>query len=71
MPKESDKIIYYNDDGMKFLEYTKTAVILWGAVQHFTSEKDELSEMVKSMKIEIATMRGEITKLNKKFHSQW
>ena len=41
-----------------------------GAVQHLTSEKDELSEMVKSMKKGLATMRGEITKLNKKFHSQ-
>ena len=59
-------MVYYNDDRMKLLAYNKTAVVLWGAVQHLVSEKDELLEMVKSMKKEILTMKGEITKLKKK-----
>ena len=66
MPKEWDNIIYYNDDGMKLLAYNKTAVVLWGAVQQIIQEKDELLDMIKTMKKEIATMKGEITKLKKK-----
>ena len=46
MPKEWDNIVYYNDDGMKLLAYNKTAVILWWAVQHLISQKDELLEIV-------------------------
>ena len=37
-----------------------------GAVQHLISEKDELLEMIKPMKKDIATMKGKITKLKKK-----
>ena len=66
MPSEWDNIVYYNDDGMKLLAYNKTAVVLWGAVQCLISEKDELLETVKTMKKEMATMKGEITKLKKK-----
>ena len=69
MLKGWDNILYYNDDGMKCLAYNKTAVILWEAVQHLISEKDELLGMVKSMKNEIAKMKREITKLKKKFHN--
>ena len=69
MPKEWDNIIEYHDAGMKWLAYNKTAAILWGAVQHLISEKDELLEVVKPMKKEIATMKGEITKLKKKVHN--
>ena len=49
-PKEWDNMVYYNDDRMKLLAYNKAAVVLWGAVRHLVSEKDELLEMVKSMK---------------------
>ena len=37
-----ENMIFYNDDGMKLLAYNKMTVILWGAVQHLISEKDEL-----------------------------
>ena len=53
IPKEWDNMVYYNDDRMKLLAYNKAAVVLWGAVRHLVSEKDELLEMVKSMKNEI------------------
>ena len=66
MPSEWDNIVYYNDDGMKLLAYNKTAVVLWGAVQQIIQEKDELTDLVKTMKKEMATMKGEITKLKKK-----
>ena len=46
-----DNSIYYNHDGMKLLAYDeKTSVILWGAVQEIINEKDELLEVVKTMK---------------------
>ena len=66
LPPEWDNIIFYNDDGMKLLAYNKMTVILWGALQHLISEKDELFDLVKTMKKEMATMKGEITKLKKK-----
>ena len=66
LPPEWDNIISYNDDGMKLLAYNKMTVILWGALQHLISEKDELFDLVKTMKKEMATMKGEITKLKKK-----
>ena len=66
MPSEWDNIVYYNDDGMKLLAYNKTAVVLWGCVQQIIQEKDELLDMVKTMKKEMATMKGEITRLKKK-----
>ena len=66
MPSEWDNIIYYNDDGMKLLAYNKMAVVLWGCVQHLISEKDELLDMVKTLKKEMTTMKGEITKLKGK-----
>ena len=66
MPSEWDNIIYYNDDGMKLLAYNKMAVVLWGCVQQVINEKDELLDMVKTLKKEMATMKGEITKLKGK-----
>ena len=66
LPPEWDNIIFYNDDGMKLLAYNKLTVILWGAVKQIMTDKDELVDMVKTMKKEIATMKGEITKLKKK-----
>ena len=66
LPPEWENMIFYNDDGMKLLAYNKMTVILWGAVQHLISEKDELFDLVKTMKKEMATMKGEITKLKKK-----
>ena len=44
----------------------KTAVITHGAVKEIIKEHEELTGLVKAMKKEIATMKGEITKLKKK-----
>ena len=66
MPSEWDNIVYYNEEGVKLLAYNKMSVVLWGCVQQVINEKDELLEMVKTMKKEMATMKSEITKLKKK-----
>ena len=54
---------------MKF-DYTATTPVLWSALQYainktekIEKEKDELVDLVKSMKKDITTMKGEITKL--------
>ena len=63
LPPEWDNIIYYNEEGIKLLAYNKLAVVLWGCMQEVIKEKDDLYDLVKSMKKEIVTMKGEITKL--------
>ena len=66
MPSEWDNIIYYNDEGIKLLAYNKMTVVLWGCVQQVINEKDELLEMVKTMKKDITYLKGELTKLKNK-----
>ena len=63
LPPEWDNIIYYNEEGIKLLAYNKLTVVLWGCMQEVIKEKDDLYDLVKTMKKEIATMKGEITKL--------
>ena len=63
LPPEWDNIIYYNEEGIKLLAYNKLTVVLWGCMQEVIKEKDDLYDLVKSMKKEIVTMKGEITKL--------
>ena len=48
-PKEWDNIIYYNDDGIKLIAYSKMAAVLWA---QFTKCKRE-----------ITSLKSEITKL--------
>ena len=50
----------------KRLDYCKTAVITHGALQHLIKEHEELIDLVKIVKKEMATMKGEITQLKKK-----
>ena len=50
MLKIWDNIIYYNDDGMKLLAYSKTAVVLWGCVQELMSEVEKLEKEIKTLK---------------------
>ena len=63
LPPEWDNIIYYNEEGIKLLAYNKLTVVFWGCMQEVIKEKDDLYDLVKTMKKEIATMKGEITKL--------
>ena len=65
MPPEWDNIIFYNDDGMKLLAYNKLTFVLWGAVKEIMTEKDELVDMVKTMKKEIEDLKKEVKKLKK------
>ena len=73
MPDEWDNIIIDGKDGYLRMDYTKTTPLLWSALQYaleeidkLKKEKDELFDVVKAMKKEMATMKGEITKLKKK-----
>ena len=66
MPKEWEGIITTDNKGHKRLDYCKTAVITHGAVQELIKEHEELKELVKTMKKEMATMKGELTKLQNK-----
>ena len=40
-----------------------TTPLLWSALQHALNEIDEMKDLFKTMKKEMATMKGEITKL--------
>ena len=66
IPKKWENIITTDNKGHKRLDYCKTAVITHGAVQELIKEHEELKELVKTMKKEMATMKGEITKLKNK-----
>ena len=66
LPPEWDNIIYYNEEGIKLLAYNKLTVVLWGCMQEVIKEKDDLYDLVKTMKKEMTTLEGEITKLKKK-----
>ena len=66
MPSEWEGIITTDNKGHKRLDYCKTAVITHGALQHLMKEHEELTDLVKTMKKEMATMKGEITKLKGK-----
>ena len=66
IPKEWEGIITTDNKGHKRLDYCKTAVITHGALQHLMGEYEELKDLVKSMKKEMATMKGEITRIKKK-----
>ena len=66
IPKEWEGVSTTDNKGHKRLDYCKTAEITHGAMKEIIKEHEELTDLVKSMKKEIATMRGEITKLKKK-----
>ena len=66
IPREWEGIITTDNKGHKRLDYCKTAVITHGAVQELIKEHEELKDLVKTMKKEMATMKAEITKLKNK-----
>ena len=47
-------------------DYTITTPILWSALQNSLNTIDELKDVVKTMKKEMSTIKGEITKMRKK-----
>ena len=66
IPKDWEGIITTDKKGHKRLDYCKTAVITHGALQHLINDYEDLKELVKAMKKEMAMMKGEITKLKGK-----
>ena len=46
-----------------------TTPLLWSAVQYALNEIDEMKDLFKAMKKEMATLKGEITKQKKKVNN--
>ena len=44
----------------------RSTPILWSALQYALNESEEMKDLFKAMKKEMATLKGEITKLKKK-----
>ena len=65
-PKETSNIVREGRDGYLRLDYSMTTPILWSALQYALNENDEMKDLFKAMKKEMATLKGEITKLKKK-----
>ena len=66
VPDEWQNIVKEGKDGYLKFDYTMTTPVLWSALQATMNEVEELKDLVKTMKKEMATMKGEITKLKKK-----
>ena len=63
MSSEWSNIVREGRDGYLRFDYSMTTPLLWSALQHALNEIDEMKDLFKTMKKEIATMKGEITKL--------
>ena len=66
VPDEWQNLVKEGKDGYLKFDYTMTTPVLWSALQATINEVEELKDLVKTMKKEMATMKGEITKLKKK-----
>ena len=65
-PKEWSNIVREGRDGYLRFDYSMTTPLLWSALQFALNEIDEMKDFFRAMKKEMATMKGEITKLKKK-----
>ena len=63
MPSEWSNIVREGRDGYLRFDYSMTTPLLWSALQHALNEIDEMKDLFKTMKKEMTTMKGEITKL--------
>ena len=63
MPSEWGNIVREGRDGCLRFDYSMTMPLLWSALQHALNEIDEMKVLFKTMKKEMTTMEGEITKL--------
>ena len=66
VPDEWQNIVKEGKDGYLKFDYTMTTPVLWSALQATINEVEELKDLVKTMKKDMATMKSEITKLKKK-----
>ena len=62
MPSEWSNIVREGRDGYLRFDYSMTTPLLWSALQHALNEIDEMKDLFKTMKKEMATMKGEIAK---------
>ena len=65
-PKEWSNIVREGRDGYLRFDYSMTTPLLWSALQYALNEIDQTKDFFRAMKKEMATMKGEITKLKKK-----
>ena len=65
-PKEWSNIVREGRDGYLRFDYSMTTPLLWSALQYALNEIDEMKDFFRATKKEMATMKGEITKLKKK-----
>ena len=65
-PKEWSNIVREGRDGYLRFDYSMTTPLLWSALQYALNEIDEMKDFFRAMKKEMATMKGEITKLKKR-----
>ena len=66
VPDEWQNIVKEGKDGYLKFDYTSCVPILWSALQHSLKENEEMKDLFKAMKKEMATMKSEITKLKNK-----
>ena len=77
MPDEWQNVVKEGKDGYLRFDYTTCVPILWSALQYalekidnIEKEKDELFDLVKSLKKEMTTTKSEITKIKNKMKGQ-
>ena len=66
VPDEWQNLVKEGKDGYLKFDYTSCVPILWSALQHSLKENEEMKDLFKAMKKEMATMKGEITKIKNK-----
>ena len=72
LPTEWGNIVREGRHGYLKFDYSATTSVLWSALQHalekidYIEKKDDLVDLVKSMKQEMKTMKREITKIKNK-----
>ena len=65
-PDEWQNVVKEGKDGYLKFDYTTCVPILWSALQYTMNENEEMRDLFKAMRKEMATLKGEITKLKKK-----
>ena len=77
MPDEWQNVVKEGKDGYLKFDYTTCVPSLWSALQYalekidnIEKEKDELLDLVKSLKKEMTTTKSEITKIKNKMKGQ-
>ena len=58
MSSEWSNIVREGRNGYLRFDYSMTTPLLWSALQHALNEIDEMKDLFKTMKNEMATMRG-------------